>query len=365
MTSLESHVGGGSRLLAPDLARGSMLLVVALAHAPSYLDPRREGSDLSSLDRWVSGLSTSLVEGRGYPVFAFMFGYGVVRLAERYHGDARSLLRRRGACLLGLGAIHAGALWPGDILGAYGVLLLLGTPLMMRGRNRSLIVVAVASWAVVGLGGAVLALSPAAVTTAAWSPWAVGVRLTEWAPTLLMQPLGLLGAVLLGVIAGRQRWLEDAHTRTWALCITAVVGLTVAGLGGVPLALLRLRVWEPDDSATALAGAIHSMTGYGGIGYAAAAALLATRHQTGVVARAVSASGQMSLTCYLSQSVGLTIVMSPHLGRLGERLGPGGAAVVGLGVWALSVGAAGLAKRLGWHGPAEAVVRWLDGRSRR
>ncbi|OQS13368.1 hypothetical protein B0T36_19875 [Nocardia donostiensis] len=82
-----------------------------------------------------------------------------------------------------------------------------------------------------------------------------------------------------------------------------------------------------------MAGLLHSATGYGGIGYAAIAALIAScRSEPTGITRAIAACGQHSLTGYLAQSVLFTLVMSPYLGRLGERVGTAGALAVAIAV---------------------------------
>ena len=58
------------------------------------------------------------VDARAYPVFAVMFGYGLVQM---YRRSGRTPVLRRSAILIGFGALHATFLYFGDFLGAYGV----------------------------------------------------------------------------------------------------------------------------------------------------------------------------------------------------------------------------------------------------
>ncbi len=122
------------RALGPDLARGVMLLFIALANSHYFLEgstlfggfPQDEGP----VDRVVAWLISTFVDGRAFPMFGLLFGYGVAQIVRR-QGDAppktvRRLLWRRAACLIVVGFLHAVLLYVGDILGAYGVLLLLG-----------------------------------------------------------------------------------------------------------------------------------------------------------------------------------------------------------------------------------------------
>lgn len=82
--------GTGERALAPDLARGFMLLFIALANTVWYLwavptaglgtvHPVAEGT----LDRATQFFTVMAVDMRSYPMFAFLFGYGMVQLMRR------------------------------------------------------------------------------------------------------------------------------------------------------------------------------------------------------------------------------------------------------------------------------------------
>src|ERR687894_462079 len=119
------------RALAPDVARGAMLLLIALANVHLYLHGRPLGvrsypAALHGADRVVAGLQLVLVDGRAYPLFGVLFGYGIGQLAARRAGtplpDVVGLVRRRGLALVAIGAVHAALLWAGDIVAAYGVL---------------------------------------------------------------------------------------------------------------------------------------------------------------------------------------------------------------------------------------------------
>src|SRR5690606_20264534 len=67
---------------APDLARGAMLLAIALANVMIYLYDRPYGlrhhvvTD-GALDPLVTGLLTATVDARAYPMFAALYGYGL------------------------------------------------------------------------------------------------------------------------------------------------------------------------------------------------------------------------------------------------------------------------------------------------
>ena len=140
------------RALAPDLARGLMLLMIVLANTPWYLDGQTPGSsavhpvDGSGLDRFVQLLIMTFIDFRVYPMFAFLFGYGMVQIFFRQVAtgvpvkQARRLLRRRNWWLLAFGFVHAALLWYGDVLGAYGLTGLIVVGIFFARRTRSLII---------------------------------------------------------------------------------------------------------------------------------------------------------------------------------------------------------------------------------
>src|SRR5690242_4738068 len=89
------------RAPAPDLARGTMLVLIALAHS-QVLAGRTIGPAAaagSAVDTAVQAVLTLLVDSRGYPMFAALFGYGMVQILRRQEpargwAGARTLLRR-------------------------------------------------------------------------------------------------------------------------------------------------------------------------------------------------------------------------------------------------------------------------------
>jgi uncharacterized membrane protein YeiB len=171
-------------------------------------------------------------------------------------------------------------------------------------------------------------------------------------------------AMLLGAWAARRRILDEPQRHRRLLVRVAVIGLAVAYAGGLPFALLAAN-WSPDRSlttSTALAAAMHELTGYaGGIGYAAVAGLVAirVRNRPGAVVTALTACGQRSMTCYLLQSVVFVTVLASYGGGLGNRVGLVGTALLATTTWALGVVVAEMMSRRGYRGPAEVLLRRL------
>ncbi|GAA3106830.1 hypothetical protein [Nonomuraea salmonea] len=73
--------GTVSRALAPDLARGAMLLAIAFAHAPLFIDGTSKSPPLAGVITDV--FHFLFVNNHARPLFAFLFGYSLVQLLDR------------------------------------------------------------------------------------------------------------------------------------------------------------------------------------------------------------------------------------------------------------------------------------------
>lgn len=393
-------LSSGSRTLAPDLARGLMLLLIALANTPWYLYGSGTGqssihpTDGSTLDRAVQFVIITAVDSRIYPMFAFLFGYGIVQLYQRSLDRGaepkavRGVLRRRHLWMLVIGALHAALLWMGDIVGAYGLVGLIFTAAFLKRKSKTLIV-----WASVFTGLLTLAAIFAVIGSffAAGSPpppgeafnflagvkdvngiqsWPASIlpRLTIWPFLVIFQ--GVLSlvvpiAVLLAFWAARNGVLErpDEHRRL--LVRVAVVGLAIGWGGGAVHGLHHLGVLSIPEHVSWVFSATQPITGLlGGLGYIALFGLISAalqRHRTepGPVTGAITAVGKRSLSAYLAQSVICAPLFSGWGLGLGAFLGSAVTAAIAIGVWLVTVVGCNLLERRGQRGPAEWLLRRL------
>jgi len=387
----------GQRALAPDLARGWMLLLIAIANVSAYLWGSTEllytvhPTDGSVLDRVLSAIAIVFVDARIYPMFAFLFGYGMVQFARSREARGvperavRGMFLRRHLWLLVFGFVHALLLFAGDILGAYGLTGLALTAALFWRPNRAL---KITVWVLLGLFacGAVMMMgvmlllaalvpldSQELVTTDAWGStadllngiasygWAMLVRVGVW---LLMTPATVLSllvpaCVLLGWIAGRYRWLEGGVTR-FGLGVVAGWGILIGSLAAVPTALSYLGLLpaaEPVVWGWTLFAQLGGVAG--GIGYAALFGWFAVRLRSGPVVRAVAAVGKRSLSSYLLQSVIFAPLLAAWGFGLGARINTAAAFGIAAGTWLFSLLMAVLLERRGARGPAEVLLRRL------
>lgn len=360
------------RALGPDLARGSMLLFIALANSHYFLQgPSVLGGyplDGSLLDRIVIWVIATFVDGRAFPMFGFLFGYGVAQIVRRQaglgHRGVRRLLWRRALVLIVVGFLHAVLLYVGDILAAYGVLLL-GLAWMVRWRDRWLWALAVAVFLLTALpSGDSLSISSDPPDVSMLPPDLATMFSERPRVSLviaLLGPVGFLCPALIGLWAGRRRILERPELHRTLLVAAAAVGIPVAVLVAQPVALVLAGVVPvPEQATLEVFGPLHDAAGVlGGLGYAALVTLLAARlrERWPRPVTAVVAVGQRSMTCYLAQSLVWALVFTPFLLDLSDTLSVASTALLAVATWLLTVVMAEWMRRTGRRGPFEVLIR--------
>lgn len=406
------------RALAPDLARGLMLLFIVLSNTAFHLTAARHGPsgwqpvDGGRLDHAVQFGMITVLDLRVYPLFAFLFGYGMMRLFLRQTAagtperDVVRLLRRRSLCLIVIGLLHATLLMAGDIIGFYGITSLVLGWLFLRRGDRALkwwIWIATAQFVLLSAGPVVSAAlsgelgtmgdagaDPGSDAYAAgegnW-PAAAGTRfMTGLFVTFAAAPLSMVGGAyvvfLLGFWAARKGVLEEPGRYLPLLRRTAVIGIAVGWLGALPAALAHVGAITVPDDAQSESGALtvlRDATGNAaGLGYVAAVALFAhwwtrrnsigregkaataaeTKPTAAITAvSAVSAVGKRSLSCYLAHSLLFAPILAAWGLGLGEHLTSATMALFALGVWLVTVAAAHAMERAGLRGPVEVALR--------
>ncbi|WP_234004069.1 DUF418 domain-containing protein [Nocardiopsis sp. SBT366] len=370
----------GERLLVPDLARGAMLSLIAVANTHYWF---RQDLDASgTVEGLVSGTLTLLVDARAYPLFALLLGFGLAILASRSvheglasgldHGQAetraRALLRRRGLWLIAFGAVHA-LIFAQDILGVYGLITIMVAGVITARRWWAALLLAGAvcvssTLFLVAVGAdAALARNHGSAAQILFEQGPVGwaTNLAMWivvVPATVLTSMALPSALLGAWLAGRG-WIERPRRYRRGLTVVFLVGLFLpvvvtpvvwAGVGG-QAALERAFVAWHQGLAGVLAGA----------GYLAVIALAASRRAaaTGVLGRALAATGRRTLSVYLAQTV-LVALTAGALRLFGvDSLALAWQLLVAVTVWAVSLLACSLAERHGIPGPAERGLRRL------
>ena len=116
------------RYVSIDILRGFAILGIFLVNMPAFYSPFLY---LNPETYWDKGIDSALnafvdvlAQASFYPLFAFLFGYGAIMIAERSQLKGLSfplLFTRRLLILLVFGCIHAFSIWHGDILITYAI----------------------------------------------------------------------------------------------------------------------------------------------------------------------------------------------------------------------------------------------------
>ncbi|WP_258725156.1 DUF418 domain-containing protein [Cellulomonas sp. NS3] len=379
-----------ARSVAPDLARGMLLLFIASANVWGYLwsdagwlDAGGRPAGGSSLDHLVDGVVAFVVDSRSKPMFAILYGFGLATMAARLAARGadrratRRVLARRSGALIALGLAHAALLFAGDILAPYGATGLVALAFLHRSRATLVrwfvvaYVLSMAAGAVAVLGaldagsgddpGAAVAEDPATLGYLA----TVGERLltVATATSLFTVSLMFVPHVVVGILLARAGWLTRPAEHRRRLGQVAVAAAVVNLVGGLPYALAVAQVWRPGETTLGVAELVHHVAGdVMGLGYVCLfgwlAAVWGERARGGALA-AVAATGERSLTAYLLQSVMFAPLLSAWGLGLGGRIGTAQAAVLAVGVWLVTVAVAAGMHRAGRRGPFEVLVRRL------
>lgn len=372
------------RMLAPDLGRGFMLLLIVIAHAPLFLfnaEPVVFSRPLGVnwLDHLVNFMGIVFVDNRAFPMFAVLFGYGLAFMVKRQlskgvpEDQVKRLLRRRSWFLIAFGFFHFVVIGGADILGLYGFSgLLIGWLLFKSGKVtlRTLFGVSLFYFIVIPLSWAAM------ITTADGTGLDASLRPDHTYAGLVLEHTmafpfvilfqlilyPMLLVILVGVWLAGKRWLEQPDQYRSPLRKIAVYGTGISIVGAIPLALAGVDLWNPSLEWLSAAVILHIFTGLaGGFGYTAFFALfsISARQKVPKITRLLAATGKRSLTFYLYQEAMLVIILSPVAFGVGGMLSSTGVFVVAILIWLTALLLGGILEKKGLPGPADWWLRKL------
>ncbi len=404
------------RYPAPDVARGFMLLLIAFANVTFWagiLGPRPIDSDF---DGFLVLLRIAFVDQRAYPLFALLFGYGLMTMVKRrresfvaqaaagmqvpteltvpqsqaefpaphtqmnpaevFRRDAttaaRRLLRRRAWWMLLFGAIH-GVLFPGDIIGTYAIIALIFAGVIASENTKVLLIIGGIFGFLSFLNSTVFSVMisldptlqqyvhPQLPLEPVW--YAPARNLGMWFPLTLGATFGSMAilCVAVGAYLATTSVISQPQQHRVGLGVVAGGGLLVAFTGSLPYGLMESELvnltfqwWMmPLNQLAGLAGAA---------GWLALWTLFAgPAPMTGQLRGlrwVLSAVGRRSMTSYVLQSVLFALVFLPMYGT-GMRVSELSGVLVALGAWLLTVALAVVLEFVGKQGPLERALRFL------
>ncbi|GIN72921.1 hypothetical protein J14TS2_33960 [Bacillus sp. J14TS2] len=367
------------RAISLDLARGFMLLLIILAHVPLLLYGSEPGlmsrtASVTSLDRLFNVFGELFIDNRARPLFAVLFGYGLVMIFESQlskgysQKEARKTVRRRSLYLILFGVILAVLIGGQDILMAYGTIGLLVGWLLLR-SNKVLITVTIIitsifiSYIPILWGFILYENGSYGFGTEFSADYHYIQSLVEALLYFPIIPLfihflfPILPSVLVGMWLGRKKLLT-APQQNSRLKMIAIICITISLLGALPLALIG-ETWMPSLFSTGVLNGIQIITGTaGGIGYAALFGILGNLIKSpGWLTNALTALGKRSLTFFVLNETLLVILFSPVAFGLGGKLTNTEATFIAIFIWCLGVFIAYMLEKFKINGPLESLMR--------
>jgi uncharacterized protein len=208
----------GDRIEILDVLRGFALFGVLLVNVQYFVEPSYNVLFIGGEDTLGDRLGFRLVEMFGlskfYPIFSFLFGYGLaLQIASTAARGTRIVpfFAWRLTILLVIGLFHGTFLWDGDILTTYALLGFL--LLLFRGRSeRTLLATGFACLLAVGIA---LASARVLIDTGAFAQDTAAAVERFFARTasseqhVVRQTLRVMAMFLFGLAAGRRGLLDD------------------------------------------------------------------------------------------------------------------------------------------------------------
>ena len=404
----------GVRYPSPDVARGFMLLLISLANITFWTGVARVSAPNDAADTAWLWVRTLLIDARSYPLFAMLFGFGLVTMVDRRIASgtqsylqslpgveagrepteqeevwareqatvgARRLVRRRGLWMVLFGAAHA-MLFSGDIIGTYGLAAVVFAGWLARKhRKRAMAVSVVATVATIStmhtMGSHVAAqgLSAAAVMKQGAGESAttllsyVSGSVTSWAGNSVTTVLFsmVVPAMFLGARLADTDFLAHPERHRRLLTGVGLGSLGIGAAGGI-----GYGIWATGGTLAGWTAPLHEVTGLAGAcGWLALLALYAGEPtadgRLAGLRRLASNVGRRSMTAYLSQTFLFAIIFLalPALTGIEFHLGEAQAAGIAAAVWLATVGLCTVLERGGHAGPFETLLRTAVGRSER
>ncbi|PGE52225.1 glyoxalase [Bacillus toyonensis] len=370
------------RAVSLDLARGTMLLLIVLAHAPLYLyaaDPgimhRVESS--SFFDQIVNLFGIFIIDNRARAMFAVLLGYGLVLAFEgqiskgKNEIQAVKRVRKRSLYLILFGIVLAVLIGGQDILMAYGLAGIFVSPLLkckMKTLIRTFIIIAILYTIFIPI---IWGLNMQSIGDYGFSPDVSAkdtylsttmIRLLFFPiiPVLIHFMFPILPSIILGLWIARYKLLIKPEQQLKKLYFITTIGLAISLIGALPLSFIG-TIWYPTVFTAGMINGIHILTGIaGGLAYATGFGIIGSRLKNpGYFSLVLIALGKRSLTFFVLNEALLVIFLSPVAFDLGGHVSNAFAALIAICIWILSVIVALIMEKNNLNGPLEILLRRL------
>lgn len=384
-----------SRLEQLDALRGFALFGILTVNITAFaspffssmlIDPRY----VSPLDHTVRLLIAWLFEAKFYLLFSFLFGYSFtlqIAAAERAEAAFVPRFSRRLLGLLILGLLHAFLLFSGDILIGYALMGALLLKLRHWDDEKAIKVAfrlikwQVFIWGTLGVLAALSGEDPMFADDGAIAAAFAEIMKTEigyhgapadvvaqnwrvlsqeaWIGVGLVQMPNTVAMFLLGLVAGRRRWLEDPAAAL-AMLRPRLPLLATLGLGGSLLYAFPSSLQHGYSSAVFLGMTVLLLSAP--FLTASYIALMLTLFQSRfgpALIRALAPAGSMSLSNYLAQSLVCALLFTGYGLKLMGQLAPLSVFLIGCALFALQLSLSAWWMRRYRYGPFEWLLRAL------
>ncbi|MEB6550922.1 DUF418 domain-containing protein [Heyndrickxia sporothermodurans] len=370
------------RISSLDGLRGFSLLGIFLINMMSYESPILyynpkewwQGTD-QSLYNWIE----LFVQASFYPIFAMLFGYGLVLIRNRTiekGGEFKKIAVKRLFILLIIGIIHAFLIWSGDVLINYAIfgfiliflLKLSGKSLMIIGLSLFVIpnlffslylmIITLVSSQDMSMYTDIMNLTKSMDIYSSSNYWNITVqRFKDWmlvngSSNIIFILFSVIPLMMIGAGAAKLKWLQSAQSerKKWLfiLIISLPLGLFLKSLPMFVDSNLAFKYIEQSLGGTILSFA-----------YVAIIALFMSYKWTGRLLKPFAAAGRMSLTIYITQSIVGTFIFYGYGLGLYIKLTLGTSMLLAIGIFIIQVVLAEIWFMKFKYGPLEKIWRYF------
>jgi uncharacterized protein len=354
-------VPASERIATLDILRGFALMGILIMNMPGFNSSffaEADGSHLwpGAVDQAAEWVRTAIFSGKFNSMFSLLFGIGFTiqygRLLERDPGHATAIYLRRILVLGVIGVVHAWVFWPGDVLHTYAILGLVLVLGLRHVGDRGIVALIAACIAYPAVSGAlrVLVIDKATVATRVAEAKALeasnnaafghgtfidmvreNTHIMNYDYGNLLGLWGIFGwwvmmglTMLIGVLAGRRRWVQRAGELMPQIRRLTVLALALGLLCGVAATTIFELNRTPGPSPIKVLGSVcYSLSRLGLMCfYVLVIVQLAQRPAWQKRLAPLAAAGRMPLTNYLMQTA-LCLTLYQHWGfGLWMQVGP-------------------------------------------